>query len=311
MGIGLIFPGQGAQYVGQGKEWFEAFPESRKTFEETDRVLGFALSKICFEGPEEKLQSTDIAQPAIFATSAAVLRVLITKGIVKNAEISLTAGLSLGEYSALYAAGSLRFADALRLVRLRGELMQSASTAMPSGMSSILGLSREDCEAACQEAGKDGIVAVANLNSPGQVVISGQIKALEAAEALCKQKGAKRAIRLQVAGAFHSEVMRPAAEGLAKALAEAEIRTPAVPFLSNVTGEELKEPAQIREALAKQLCSPVLWEKSMRMALARGVTSFVEVSPGSVLKGLLRKIDSSALCQSYDKPADLSAAAQA
>ena len=309
--VGLIFPGQGAQYVGQGKEWFQSFPECRKTFEEADRILGFSLSQVCFQGPEEKLQETDVAQPAIFVTSAAVLRILMTRGILRKESIALTAGLSLGEYTALYAAGSLRFADALRLVRLRGELMQSASTAKPSGMSSILGLSEEECRKACEEASLRGIVSVANLNSPGQVVISGENAALDEAEKRCKERGAKRAVRLPVAGAFHSEVMRPAAEGLSKALEATDIRRPGIPFLSNVTGREIQDPGEVRGALARQLSSPVLWEKSMRTALARGVRSFVEPSPGSVLKGLLRKIDPEAEVRTFDKPSDLSVSSSA
>lgn len=305
--IGLIFPGQGAQYVGQGKEWFASFPEVQKTFQEADKLLGFSLSEICFNGPEDKLQSTDIAQPAIFVTSAAVLRVLMTKGIIRKEQIALTAGLSLGEYTALYAAGTLRFADAVKLVRRRGELMQMASKAKPSSMTSILGLGEEQCRQACKEASSKGIVSVANLNSPGQVVISGEIAALEEAEKNCTKLGARRAIRLQVAGAFHSEVMRPAAEGLAQELTQIDIREPGIPFLSNVTGDELKNPEQIRKALSDQLCSPVLWEKSMRTAVSRGIREFVETSPGSVLKGLFKKIDPEAKVSSYDKPADLQA----
>lgn len=302
--IGILFPGQGAQYVGQAKDWFEAYPEARKTFEEADRVLGFSLSQICFEGPENKLQSTDIAQPAIFVSSAAVFRVLFTKGLIRKEQMSLTAGLSLGEYTALFAAGSLRFADALRLVRRRGELMQAASSAKPSSMSSVLGLAVEKCEEACREASDVGIVSVANLNSPVQVVISGEIKALEKAESICQKLGARRTIRLQVAGAFHSEVMRPAAEGLAAELEKIELREPGIRFLSNVTGMEMKDTKEIKTALAKQLCSPVLWEKSMRTAMGLGIRQYVEVCPGTVLKGLFKKIDASAEVRSFDKTSD-------
>jgi [acyl-carrier-protein] S-malonyltransferase len=217
----------------------------------------------------------------------------------------MVAGLSLGEYTALWCAGSISFEDGLRLVRLRGEAMQDAAARIPSSMTSLMGASEEQARALAAVGAKVGICQVANLNAPGQVIVSGELKALDAVEAAAKDHGVRRTRRLVVAGGFHSECMRPAAERLQRALAEVEIATPKIPFVSNVTGAPTKDPAVIRSQLADQVCAPVLWEKSMRWALAQGIRAFLEPAPGTVLAGILSKIDETATVRSAAKPADL------
>jgi [acyl-carrier-protein] S-malonyltransferase len=301
----LLFPGQGAQFAGMGRDWCEAFPVARATFESADRVLGFALSDKCWAAGED-VHRTDIAQPGIFTTSIAIVRVLEERGL-ERARLPLVAGLSLGEYSALWAAGSLSFEDGLRLVRLRGEAMQAASQAIPSSMVSLMGASEEQARALAAVGAQHGICQVANLNAPGQVIVSGELGALDALEAAAKDHGVRRTRRLTVAGGFHSECMRPAAERLKLALREVRIEAPRVPFVSNVTAEPGRDPEAIRRQLAEQVCAPVLWERSMRWALAQGLRSFLEPGPGEVLGGLLRKIDESATCRSVATPAALAA----
>jgi len=303
-GLGLLFPGQGAQTVGMGRALADAFPSARDVFGRADEILGFGLSKVCFEGPIDELTRTDVSQPAIFTASLAALAALEEAGGPRREKAAAVAGLSLGEYTALCAAGGIGFEDGLRLVRLRGEAMQAASTAKPSSMSSVVGLDDAGIQAACAEASSAGIVSIANRNAPGQIVISGEIAALETAEKACVARGARRCIRLQVAGAFHSEVMRPAADRLARALEEVRIAEPRVPFLSNVTGARATSAAEIRRNLATQVCAPVLWEASMRAVLASGLRSFVELAPAGVLAGLMRKIEASAQVEKCDGPDD-------
>lgn len=283
----ILFPGQGAQFAGMGRDWAEAEPAAAAVFRDADRILDFPLSAACWERGDE-VNRTDVAQPGILATSVAILTCLIERGL-DPAKCPLTAGLSLGEYTALWFAGSLDFADALRLVRLRGEAMQQASEEIPSSMTSLMGATRETAEALARVGSAHGICSVANLNAPGQVVLSGELAALDAVEAAARDHGVKRAVRLTVAGGFHSDCMRPAAERLSAALAETEIRPPRVGFLSNVTGGPLEDPDGIRDALARQVCAPVLWEASMRWALEHDVRDFLEPGPGSVLAGLLRR----------------------
>ena len=297
----ILFPGQGAQFPGMGREWAEAFPAAARVFERADEALGFSLSEACWERGDD-VHRTDIAQPGILATSAAIVSVLRERGL-KTAQSPLTAGLSLGEYTALWCAGSLSLEDALRLVRLRGEAMQAASEALPSSMTSLMGAELENAEALAALGREHGICSVANVNAPGQIVLSGELAALDAVEASAPDHGVKRAIRLQVAGGFHSECMRPAAERLAAALTEVEIRAPATPFLSNVSGAPVADPEAIRGFLAQQVCSPVLWEKSMRWALDQGLEAFLEPGPGSVLAGLMRRISRAA-----GRPAEVRAA---
>jgi [acyl-carrier-protein] S-malonyltransferase len=307
MGEAILFPGQGAQFPGMGRDWAQAFPAARRVFADADRILGFALSEACWsEG--EGVHRTDVAQPGILATSVAILSVLAEHGL-DPAEAPLTAGLSLGEYTALWCAGALRFEDALRLVRLRGEAMQAASERTPSSMTSLVGATREEAERLAAIGRERGICSVANLNAPGQVVVSGELAALDAVEAAAGEHGVRRAVRLSVAGGFHSECMRPAQERLEAALAEVEIAPPRIPVVSNVTGEPVADPGEIRALLARQVCSPVLWEESVRWALDRGVAAFLEPGPGNVLSGLVRRIAKEAgtpvTVRSVERPTDL------
>ena len=306
MGEAVIFPGQGAQFEGMGRDWCEAYPTARATFEEASEALGFSLEKACWESGDE-VHRTDIAQPGILVTSVAVMRVLGEQGLDRSA-CPLTAGLSLGEYTALWFAGSLEFADAVRLVRLRGEAMQDAAGAIPSSMVSLMGATEEQGHTLAAVGAEHGICSVANLNAPGQVIVSGELAALDAVEAAAKDHGVRRTRRLQVAGGFHSECMRPASDRLAVALADIALRAPELEFVTNVTGEPVSDPELIRANLAAQVCAPVRWEQSMRHALAQGHTSFLEPAPGKVLGGILGKIDSNATCRSAATPADLVAA---
>ena len=296
----ILFPGQGAQFAGMGRDFVERFPEARATFEEADRALGFALSDACWN-QGEAVNRTDVAQPGIYTTSVAVIRVLEARGL-ERAKLEFVAGLSLGEYTALWAADSIDFVDGLRLVRLRGEAMQDAAGATPSSMVSLMGATEEQARALAAHGAQSGICQVANINGPGQIILSGALPALDAAEAAAKDFGIRRTRRLVVAGGFHSECMRPAAERLARALVEVRIRAPRVPFASNVTGELSTDPERIRKQLADQVCASVLWEKSMRLALARGVKTFLEPAPGEVLAGILRKIDEQAQITSVSRP---------
>ncbi len=299
----VLFPGQGAQSPGMGRDFCEAFPAARAVFDRADDVLGFSLSDACFEGGEE-VNRTDVAQPGIFTTSVAVIRVLEERGF-DRATVPFTAGLSLGEYTALWCAGALEFEDGVRLVRLRGEAMQAASEATRSGMVSLMGATEEQARAVAADGAAAGICQVANLNAPGQVIVSGELAALDVVEAKAKDHGIRRTRRLVVAGGFHSECMRPAAVRLEKALSEVRIVRPRIPFASNVTGDLATEPEAIRRQLAEQVCAPVLWEKSMRLALSRGLRSFLEPAPGTVLAGILSKIDPEARVRACAKPEDL------
>lgn len=298
----ILFPGQGAQSAGMGRDFAEVFPVARETFARADQVLGFSLTRAIWESGEE-VNRTDVAQPGIFTTSIAVMRVLESRGL-DRARVPLVAGLSLGEYTALWCAGSLSFEDGLRLVRLRGEAMQDASARIPSSMTSLMGATEEQAHALAAVGAAHGICQVANLNAPGQVIVSGEIAALDALEAAAKDHGVRRTRRLVVAGGFHSECMRPAAERLSHALAEIEIGPPRIPFVSNVTGTQTSDVEAIRTQLANQVCAPVLWEKSMRYALARGQREFLEPAPGTVLGGILSKIDEAARVHAISKPED-------
>lgn len=312
MRYGLLLPGQGAQEVGMGKDFAAASAAARNLFARADEVLGLPLTQLCFEGPADALTATDVAQPAIYVTSLAALAALEEAAGAKL-QPALTAGLSLGEYTALAAAGALSFEDGLRLVRQRGAAMQAASAALPSGMSSVLGLAEEACAAACAAAaaatGK--ICQVANLNAPGQIVVSGEIAALDAFEPLAKAAGARRVIRLNVAGAFHSEVMRPAARELDAALKAVTFRRAACPVWQNATARPAQEPDELRANLAAQLCAPVRWEESFRaMAAAAPADGFLEPAPGRVLAGLARKIEPAAPVHNLHEAAALPALLQ-
>jgi [acyl-carrier-protein] S-malonyltransferase len=302
--VGLLFPGQGSQFVGMGRDLAAAYPEARQVFEEADDVLGVALSRLAWEGPEDQLTATSNAQPAILVHSIAAWRVLGGR----LGEIGLAAGHSLGEFTAYVAAGTLSFADGVRTVRRRGELMQRSGDERPGTMAALLGLDDGAVEAVCREAAASGGDCVpANYNSPGQLVISGDVAAVERAMELAKTAGARRAVRLNVSGAFHSPLMAVAAAGLEAQLDSAAFGTPAFPVVSNVTARPVTDPAEARQLLLDQLTSPVRWTASMRTMLDAGVGSFFEVGPGNVLSGLLRRVDRGADCQSLGTAAEADA----
>jgi len=292
MSIGLLCPGQGAQKVGMGVVWAERSRQARAVFDKANEALGYDLYALCAEGPAERLTRTDVCQPAILATSAACLAAAEEEGRLDRNDVGAALGLSLGEYTALYAAGALSLEDALRLVHLRGSAMQEASDDPPSGMTSILGASREEAEEICAAAEHDGgVCGVANLNAPGHVVISGDKEALDRAEAIAAARGFRRAIRLDVAGAFHSPLMEPARARLEEAIAACTFRTALFPVYGNVDAMPTTDPEKLRANLVRQLTAPVLFADSIRRAMEDGVSSFVELSPGRVLTGLVKKQD--------------------
>ncbi|MDE0586297.1 MAG: ACP S-malonyltransferase [Planctomycetota bacterium] len=292
MNYSLIFPGQGAQFVGMGRDFVENSSAAKDVFSEADEVLGYSLSSICFDGPEDKLISTNIAQPAIYTCSLAALAAMEQQAQHTITPVQ-TAGLSLGEYTAMCAAKVFSFAEGLRLVQLRGQAMQSASAAKPSSMTSVMGLDREQLDDLCAQASAatNMVCQVANLNSPGQIVVSGEIDALEKLEEIATEAGARRALRLSVAGAFHSEVMRPAADKLGAALAETNFNTPQCPVWQNATAKSSVDIDVLRENLQQQLCAPVLWQDSFAAMSAAPDSHFLEPAPGKVLTAMARKIN--------------------
>jgi [acyl-carrier-protein] S-malonyltransferase len=289
--VGLLFPGQGSQAVGMGKDLAERFPAAARVWEEADDALGFALSRLCWEGPDDELTATVNAQPALLAHSAAVWAAL--RGA--ELEVVAAAGHSLGEFSAYHAAGSLGFADALRTVRRRGELMFQGGQQRPGTMAAVLGLDDEVVDGVCREAStEDAVVVPANFNSPGQVVVSGDVAAVERASAMLVSAGARKVQALNVSGAFHSPLMEVAAGGLQEQLDAVEMRDPAFPIVSNVTATPVSAAAEGRVLLVQQLTSPVRWTQSVRTMLGLGVESFLEIGPGKVLSGMLNRIDPAA-----------------
>jgi len=296
--VAFLFAGQGSQYAGMGKDLYENFPAARAIFDRAQTVLGFDLKQICFEGPEEQLKITRISQPAIVTVSIAAYEAFKSKNKVTPAYM---AGLSLGEYSALIASGSLAFEDGIRLIKRRGELMDEAAKKYPGKMAAVLDLAVDKIKEICLASGAE----IANLNCPGQTVISGKSEAIDKAIVLCTEAGAKRVIPLEVSGAFHSSLMAEAAEGLKQALEKTNITSPSVPVISNYTAWPQDKTSQIKENLVYQVRSSVRWEDSMRFILAKGVTQFYEFGPGKVLKGLLRKIDSTAQVTNIEKSADI------
>lgn len=285
--IAFLFPGQGSQYPGMGRELAESFASARRVFEEADRAAGFSLSKLCFEGPAEELQLTANTQPAILTVSVAAAEVLREKGLGAD----YVAGHSLGEYSALVAVGSLQLADAVRLVRNRGKYMQEAVPVGEGAMAALLGIEPAVVNEVCREAAQGEVVSPANLNSPGQVVIAGHAAAVARAVELAKTRGARRAMMLNVSAPFHCALMKPAEEHLAKDLEQLEIPDPRVPLVNNVDAALVRSGAAVCDGLRRQVCAPVQWEESMRLLRREGVEVFVEVGPGKVLSGLLRQID--------------------
>ena len=292
----FLFPGQGAQSVGMGRQLAASVPAARRLFEEADDLLGYDLAEVCAKGPAEKLNSTVISQPAIFVCSLAALEALRATDPTAEAECVAAAGLSLGEYTALVFAGALTFADGLRVVRRRGEAMQAAADATPSGMVTVLGLDQAQVEELCAQARQAGTVQIANLLGPGNIVVSGTRAACEAVERLAPEHGAMKTVRLAVAGAFHTDLMKPADEQLAAVLAEVDIRAPRIPVWSNVDAQPHTDPDEIRSLLTRQVLQPVRWEETLRNLLAAGVRRFYELGPGRVLAGLLKRVERKAEC---------------
>jgi [acyl-carrier-protein] S-malonyltransferase len=287
--IAFLFPGQGSQAVGMGRELVEQFAVAKSTFAEADEALGFSLSKLCFEGPEEDLRLTENTQPAILTNSVAVWRVLAAEGVTP----ALAAGHSLGEWSAHVAAGTLSFADAVRAVKARGRAMQQAVPAGQGGMAAVLMLDAAQVIEACAEAAAETgqVVAAANINSPSQTVISGALHAVEKAIAICKAKGARRAVMLPVSAPFHCALMQPAQEDLARVLGGVTLRDPQIPVAANVTGKLVTTASEARDALIQQVTSEVRWVGCVQTLVAAGANVFVEAGPGKVLTGLMKQID--------------------
>jgi [acyl-carrier-protein] S-malonyltransferase len=299
--LAFLFPGQNSQYAGMGRDLHDKFAVARQTFEEADDALGFSISKLCFEGPEEQLKLTEYQQPAICTVSVAALRVLAEKGIAP----ALAAGHSLGEYAANVAAGSLKFADAVKTVRQRGRFMQDAVPAGQGAMAAVLGLSSEEAARACTDAAAETgrVVSAANFNSPEQTVISGDAAAVERAAQVCKDRGAKRVVMLQVSAPFHCALMQPAQDRLAELLRATEFAAPRVPVAVNVDAALVTDPAALRTALIRQVTGAVRWVESMRLLIALGPSAFVEVGPGKVLSGLMRQIDRAQTCVNVEDEA--------
>jgi [acyl-carrier-protein] S-malonyltransferase len=296
-----MFPGQGSQYVGMGRELLDHYEQARLIFERAEKILGQGLLKVMFEGPEEALRETKNAQPAIFVHSVALSKVLFSMGLSPD----MVAGHSLGEYSALTAAGALGFDDALGLVKQRALCMQEACEAAAGTMAAIIGLDEVVLGEICARfsgGASDGFVDIANINSPGQIVVSGGTEAVRATCEAAKEAGAKRAVELKVSGAFHSRLMRPAAEKFAVFAKAAEISSPTAAFFANVSAEDVHDPESIRRGLIEQICSPVRWQPTIEKMIGEGADTFVEVGPGKVLRGLLRRIDGSVARLGTDGP---------
>jgi [acyl-carrier-protein] S-malonyltransferase len=293
----FLFPGQGAQSVGMARDVCGKLTRAKQLFDEAAEILGYDLLAVCTNGPAEKLNSTAISQPAIFVASLAALESLRAASPDAEAECAATAGLSLGEYTALVFAGAMNFADALRVVKRRGEAMQAASDATPSGMVSILGLKKNKIEELCAAARSKGTIEIANLLCPGNIAVSGTKQALDEVERLAAERGAMKTIRLAVAGAFHTKLMKPADEALAAALAGVTLRPPRIPVWSNVDAQPHTDPNEIRGLLVRQVLQPVLWEQTMRNLLTAGMERFYEIGPGRVLAGLLKRVQRQVRCQ--------------
>jgi [acyl-carrier-protein] S-malonyltransferase len=287
-----VFPGQGAQFSGMGKDLYANYPQAKELFEEANSILGFRITDIMFEGSAEDLKETKVTQPAVFLHSVILAKTLV------NFQPDMVAGHSLGELSALVANGTLAFADGLKLVSERALAMQDACEAEPSTMAAVLGLADEEVERICSET--EGVVVAANYNCPGQLVISGALEAVKLACDNMKAAGAKRALILPVGGAFHSPLMKPAEERLAQAIANTEFKTPICPVYQNVSTTAISDPEEIKSNLIKQLTSPVKWTQSVQNMIADGASEFIEVGPGKVLQGLVKKIDREASARSAE-----------
>lgn len=301
--IAFLFPGQGSQTVGMGRDLYDNFAEAKQVFDEADAALGFSISDLCFNGPEEKLKQTEFTQPAILTVSVAAARVLLSKGVIP----AIAAGHSLGEYSAHVVAGTLAFADAVRTVHARGKFMQSAVPQGEGTMAAVLGLPADRIADLCSQAAdeKEAVVAPANLNSPDQTVISGATAAVERAAELCKEAGAKRTVMLPVSAPFHCKMMEPAAEKLASTLEAVTLNDPEIPVACNVDARLVSRGTEIRDTLVRQVTGSVRWVECVALLKKEGATVFVEVGPGKVLCGLMRQIDREQKCMNVEDSASL------
>lgn len=299
--IALIFPGQGAQYVGMGKEFYVSSPAAKAVFDEADQILKNRFLDVVFNGPAEKLTATAYSQPAILTFSIAALKAFQSHPKFQKISVKFVAGLSLGEYSALAASGALSFADTLRLVERRSFFMEEATKSPAGKMAAIIGFDKDQLIEICKKTG----VEVANFNSPKQIVITGQAAKVEEACRLIKEAGAKTVIPLEVSGAFHSSLMRPAAEKFVTVLEQVKIGTPAVPVVSNVDGRPAADASEIRKKLAQQITSSVQWVSSIQYMAAHGVKDFIEIGPGKVLSGLIKRIDPELKTYNIEKPEDV------
>lgn len=296
--VGYLFAGQGSQYVGMGKDLWGSFPQAKAIFEKANKVLGFSISDLCFNGPHEELTKTDNCQPAIVTASIAGWQAYLSR----NTQVAgYLAGLSLGEYSALVASGALNFEDAIYLVRRRGQFMEEEAVKYPGKMLSVIGLDLAKVEEICAEVKAE----VANINCPGQIVISGSAESITRAQILAKEKGAKLVVVLEVSGAFHSSFMQGASLKLAQELEKINISSPKFPVICNVTGRPVLTGQEIKQNLIRQVSASVLWEDSMKFILLQGISSFVEFGPGKVLKGFMRRIDHNAQVINIEKSIDI------
>ncbi|MBP1965598.1 ACP S-malonyltransferase [Paenibacillus aceris] len=297
--IAFVFPGQGAQSIGMGKEFVDRFSVSRAIFEEADRVLGYPLSDLIFHGPADELKKTYHTQPALLTTSVAYLEAFREAGITPHYVL----GHSLGEFSALVASGVLNFADAVRIVHARGKFMDETVPYGEGGMAAVIGFDREELVLICEEVSREtGLVELANLNAGSQIVISGTNDGVREASARAESRGAKRVLEIDVSGPFHSSLMKPAGDKLAPLLANVSFNAARIPVIANVSAEPLTDPEEIRQSLIKQVSAPVLWEDSIKWLLARGVNTFYEIGPGTVLAGLIKKINRSVTVRSINHP---------